>query len=166
MIAVFVGISLGLAASTVCNTSNIEQKHEPLAGNVVLKSKAVNDTVITTTNEENQPSDAIVGDHADIPSDVQPPTFPGGMPALSKFLGDHIQYPAEARKKKIKGRVIVSFIVDKDGALSEARVLRSAHYLLDREAMRVVHMMPPWNPATKNGKPVKTKYVLPVNFKL
>ena len=83
-----------------------------------------------------------------------------------KFLSDNIQYPKEAEKAKIEGRVLVGFIVDVDGAISESRVEHSSHPLLDREALRVVRLMPAWNPAMENGKPVKVRYHLPVNFKL
>ena len=184
-----VGVGVGLATLSACKTHKASIE-EPLGGDVVVEAPSPDNTMLEgivpmpTTNSEvmtdsavtigedmekevsSEPTEAIYGENSDIPPTVSAPTFPGGMPALSQFLSDNIQYPAEAEKKKIEGRVLVSFIVDKDGAISEARVAHSTHPLLDREALRVIRLMPAWNPAMENGKPVKVKYHLPVNFKL
>lgn len=94
------------------------------------------------------------------------PQFPGGQGELMKFLRNNIKYPAEAQKKKIEGLVIVTFVVNKKGRIIDPTVERSAHPLLDAEALRVVKRMPKWTPGRMNGEPVNVKYALPVTFKL
>ena len=125
-------------------------------------------TIIDTVATPKAPTDGILGENSDIPDFVEPPTFPGGLPALMEFLRNNVKYPKEAEKNGVQGRVLVGFIVDVDGAVSESRVEHSASPLLDREALRVIRLMPAWNPAVdKNtGKPVKVRYHLPVTFKL
>lgn len=94
------------------------------------------------------------------------PSFPGGMGALMQYLKGNIDYPIEAFKKNIGGRVVVAFIVEKDGSLSDVRIAKSVHPLLDAEAIRVVSSMPKWNPGLENGNPVRVKYTIPVTFRL
>lgn len=85
---------------------------------------------------------------------------------LSEWLGDNIKYPEEAAKKKIEGRVIVQFVVDKKGKACKPKVVRSIHPALDAEAIRVINAMPNWKPGTIKGKPVSVKYTIPISFKL
>ena len=94
------------------------------------------------------------------------PQFPGGQGELMKFLRNNVKYPAEAQKKKIEGRVIVGFVVDKKGRVVNPMVERSVHPLLDAEALRVIKRMPKWKPGKVNGEPVNVKYRLPITFKL
>ena len=94
------------------------------------------------------------------------PAFPGPPYALYEFLTRSIQYPEEARDKNIQGRVIVTFVVEKDGSISDARVVKSVDPLLDTEALRVVNSMHSWTPGKQNGEPVRVKYTVPVSFKL
>ena len=94
------------------------------------------------------------------------PEFPGGTDALLEFMRKNIKYPAEAREKDIQGRVLVTFIVNKDGSLTEPEVVKSVDPLLDAEALRLISVMPKWKPGTQRGKPVRTKFTLPVNFRL
>ena len=94
------------------------------------------------------------------------PAFPGPPYALYEFLTRSIQYPKEARDKNIQGRVIVTFVVEKDGSISDARVVKSVDPLLDTEALRVVNSMHSWTPGKQNGEPVRVKYTVPVSFKL
>ncbi|MBP5540204.1 MAG: M56 family metallopeptidase [Bacteroidales bacterium] len=94
------------------------------------------------------------------------PEFPGGMEALIKYLSENIKYPEQAKKDKIQGKVYISFVVEKDGSVADAKVLRGIGGGCDEEALRVVKGMPKWNPATVNGKPVNVQYALPVIFKL
>lgn len=94
------------------------------------------------------------------------PTFPGGDKEMYQFLARNIRYPAEAAKKDIQGRVIVQFLVHKDGSLDSAKVVRSVDPLLDAEAVRVVKSMPKFIPGTQNGEPVDLWYTMPINFKL
>ena len=94
------------------------------------------------------------------------PEYPGGMEAMMKFVSENIKYPAEAHTKGIQGRVLISYVVEKDGSLSNIHVVRSVDPLLDAEALRVANLMPKWKPGKQGGKPVRVKFVLPVTFKL
>lgn len=94
------------------------------------------------------------------------PYFPGGQELLLKYLAANIKYPASAVKAKKQGRVIVTFIVQKDGSITHAKIARSIDPELDAEALRVVKGMPKWTPGTQLGKPVSVKYTLPVKFSL
>ena len=94
------------------------------------------------------------------------PSFPGGASALLSFLQDNVHYPEEALKDSIQGKVVVSFIIEKDGSISNVQVARGVHPLLDKEAVRVVGLMPKWNPAKSNGDYLRVKYNVPVIFKL
>lgn len=93
------------------------------------------------------------------------PSFPGGMKALMEYLATNIKYPKECSDKGIEGRVIVSFIVEKDGSISGAKVVRSIDPMLDAEALRVINSMPKWTPGMQSGKPVAVKYNIPISFK-
>jgi len=94
------------------------------------------------------------------------PSFPGGMGALMQYLKGNVDYPTEALKENIGGRVVVAFIIEKDGSLSDVRIAKSVHPLLDAEAIRVVSSMPKWNPGLENGNPVRVKYTIPITFRL
>lgn len=94
------------------------------------------------------------------------PEFPGGTQALADYLRDNIKYPELCRKDSIQGRVIISFVVEKDGSINSAEVVKSVHEQLDAEALRVISAMPRWNPGKQRGKTVRVKYTLPVNFRL
>ena len=94
------------------------------------------------------------------------PEFPGGTSALLEYLRKNIKYPAICRENNIQGRVIVSFIVNKDGGIVEPEVIKSVNPSLDKEALRVISGMPKWKPGSQRGKPVRVKYTVPVNFRL
>lgn len=94
------------------------------------------------------------------------PKFPGGDAALAKYLATHVMYPAQAAEDGAQGKVVVSFVVGKDGSISKVKVIRSKHPALDREAVRVVKAMPKWIPGKMNGKLVNVVYNLPVTFTL
>ena len=96
----------------------------------------------------------------------QKPEFPGGEAAMYKWLGDNIVYPSAASEEGVQGRVVVEFVVGKDGSISNVKVVRPRHPALDKEALRVVKAMPKWLPGRNNGQPVKVTYTLPVTFKL
>ena len=91
------------------------------------------------------------------------PKFPGD---LNKYLGRNIKYPEKAQKERIQGCVTVQFIIEKDGTVTNVKVLRSVHRLLDKEAIRVVENMPKWIPGTQRGEPVRVSYTAPINFRL
>ena len=94
------------------------------------------------------------------------PQFPGGMVLFIKWLTKNLKYPDAARRQQLQGRVMVSFVVNADGTTVDAKVLRSVHPLLDREALRVVRMMPRWQPGVSNGQPCRTLVHLPIVFQL
>jgi tonB family C-terminal domain len=94
------------------------------------------------------------------------PSFPGGLEELYKWIDNNVQYPAVARENGIEGRVILKFIVEKDGSLSDSTVIHSVHPMVDREALRLVGQMPKWNPGKRAGIPVRVRYCLPIKFKL
>ena len=96
----------------------------------------------------------------------QMPTFPGGNAELMSFLAKNIKYPTIAQENGTQGRVIVQFVVEKDGSIADARVARGVDPYLDKEALRVIKSMPHWIPGKQNGKPVRVKYTVPVMFKL
>lgn len=94
------------------------------------------------------------------------PQFPGGQGVMMKYLAANIKYPASAVKAKKQGRVIVSFVIQKDGSVTNARIVRSVDSELDAEALRIVKAMPNWTPGTQDGKPVNVRYTIPVVFSL
>lgn len=96
----------------------------------------------------------------------QMPQYPGGPAALMQFLAQNIRYPEDAHKAGVQGRVIVSFVVETDGSISEAKAVKSVSSELDAEALRVINCMPNWNPGRQNGEVVRVKYVVPVTFRL
>lgn len=92
--------------------------------------------------------------------------FPGGMAAMYKFLNKNQKYPASARRMGVEGKVFVKFIVDKEGAISNIEIMKGINADLDKEAIRLIKLMPPWKPGKQNGRSVKSQFVLPINFKL
>lgn len=94
------------------------------------------------------------------------PEFPGGSAGLMKWLSDNVKYPAKAEESGIQGRVVCTFVIERDGSVTDVRVARSIDPLLDNEAVRVLSKMPKWNPGTQGGKPVRVKYTVPVTFRL
>ena len=96
----------------------------------------------------------------------QMPSFPGGPSALMKYLSENVKYPVVAQENGVQGRVVVSFVVEKDGHITDVKVVRSVDPSLDKEAARVVKSMPSWIPGKQNGSAVRVKYNVPVSFKL
>lgn len=96
----------------------------------------------------------------------QQPEFEGGYEAMMNFIRKNMRYPASARRMGVDGTVYVSFVVGKDGTISDVKVLRGISADCDKEAVRVVSMMPPWKPGKQNGKPVFVRFNLPIKFKL
>ena len=94
------------------------------------------------------------------------PEFPGGAAALYEYLSKNIKYPAICRENNIQGRVVVVFIVNRDGSIVEPEVVKSVNPMLDKEALRVISNMPKWKPGLQFGKPVRVKFTVPVNFRL
>ncbi len=96
----------------------------------------------------------------------QMPMFPGGNGALMGYLRDNIHYPTVAAENGVQGRVVVGFVVERDGSITDVNILRGVDPSLDREAMRVVKSMPKWTPGKQNGSAVRVKYQVPVSFRL
>lgn len=96
----------------------------------------------------------------------QMPEYPGGRDSLMTFLMRTVKYPKEAMEKGVQGRVLVKFIIEKDGQVSEPEIVRSVYPALDEEARRVVRCMPKWNPGKQNGKVVRVFFTLPIMFRL
>lgn len=96
----------------------------------------------------------------------QQPEFAGGLEAMYQFIQKNMKYPASARRMGVDGTVFVQFVVGKDGSITEVKTIRGISADCDKEAERVVKMMPNWKPGKQNGKPVFVRYVLPIKFKL
>lgn len=97
----------------------------------------------------------------------QNPSFPGGNQALFRYLQENLKYPSIAQANGIQGRTLVSFVVEKDGSITNAQVVRSAgDPSLDREAVRIIRTMPRWRPGKIQGQEVRVQYTVPINFKL
>ena len=97
----------------------------------------------------------------------QMPSFPGGNQALFRYLQENLKYPSIAQANGIQGRTLVSFVVEKDGSITDVQVVRSAgDPSLDREAVRIIRTMPRWRPGKIQGQEVRVQYTVPINFKL
>jgi len=94
------------------------------------------------------------------------PAFPGGEVELKRFIAENISYPQDAQENDIQGTVYVRFVVSSSGAIGDAQVLRSVHESLDKEALRVVKLLPKWTPGKQNGNPVSVWFVVPIKFTL
>ena len=170
-----VGLALALNARTVTDYVYDEpQKQQPVkkgkkAGTIKVNGQEIKvveqDDIVTVEGEVEAPAQESPADDA---FDVveQMPEYPGGPKALMEFLNNNVQYPAEAEKAGIQGRVIATFVVEKDGSISNAKVVKSVDPLLDAEALRVIGAMPNWKPGMQNGKVVRVKYTVPLSFHL
>ena len=96
----------------------------------------------------------------------QLPEFPGGMSAFVKWLTDNLRYPPVAQRQKIQGRVVISFVINRDGSICDLKVAHSVNPILDNEALRVARMMPRWKPGIDKNRPCRTLFAIPVEFKL
>ena len=123
----------------------------------VLKAKEVIATEpVKPKEEENKVFDVV----------EQMPSYPGGMGALMQYLSSNIKYPVIAEENGIQGRVICTFVVERDGSITDVKIAKSVDPSLDKEAVRVVKSMPKWIPGKQNGSAVRVKYTLPVTFRL
>ena len=94
------------------------------------------------------------------------PEYPGGQAALFEYLSTNVKYPADAEKQKIQGRVLVTFVVNTDGSITDIEVVKKAFPSLDAEAVRVISGMPKWIPGEQKGQKVRVKYTVPLSFNL
>lgn len=143
---------------------------------IVTNEQEVTDAVKTVSEDQGQPYEIVwvppVVETEKVEEDVIHvtaefmPEFPGGTAALMKYLGTNIKYPTISQEMGSKGRVIVQFVVDKDGTITNPEVVRGVDAYLDKEAIRVISSMPKWKPGVQNGKKVRVKYTVPVVFRL
>lgn len=94
------------------------------------------------------------------------PEFEGGMAAMYKWLGKKLNYPEEAQRIGKEGKVVLSFVIEKNGEISDLKIIKSVGFGCDEEAIRVVKKMPKWKPGMQGGRPVRVRFVLPLSFKL
>ena len=125
-------------------------------GEVLKAKEALVTEPVKPKEEENKVFDVV----------EQMPSFPGGMNALMDYLRKAIKYPPVAEENGIQGRVVCTFVVERDGSVTDVRVAKSVDPSLDKEAVRVVSAMPKWIPGKQNGQSVRVKYTLPVTFRL
>jgi len=102
----------------------------------------------------------------DFVSIERPPSYPGGLQKFYEYLGRNIRYPKQARKDNVGGPVLLSFVVEKTGKLTDVTIQKGVRKDLDDEALRVVENSPKWNPGVQDGKPVRVKYNVNINFNL
>ena len=136
------------------------QKGDEIDTACIEVMKGAIDTIPEPLAEEQAP-ERTFGDVVE-----QMPMFPGGATALFDYLSENIKYPEDCEETSVQGRVIVTFVVEKDGSITEAKVVKSVYPSLDEEALRAVNGMPKWIPGVQNAEPVRTKYTIPVTFKL
>ena len=175
-----VGIALAVNAEKVVDVRYDEpqkQKKEGVAYGTWTPQAETNsetrDTFAVALSYDTIPGETYtaVGTYEPVQGDVfdvveEMPQYPGGPQELFKFLSENVQYPAEAEKAGIQGRVILTFVVEKDGSISKPTVVKSVDPLLDAEAVRVISAMPNWKPGKQNGKVVRVKYTVPLSFNL
>ena len=142
--------------STKTAIGSFDVKGNDESGEVLKAKEVIATEPVKPKEEENKVFDVV----------EQMPSFPGGQAALMDYLNNNIKYPVIAEENGIQGRVIVQFVVGKDGHISDVKVAKSVDPSLDKEAVRVVSTMPRWIPGKQNGQSVRVKYTLPVTFRL
>ena len=130
---------------------------------IVENDAKVEETAIQASEETGQ---AVEVKYVPVEVEEEEPEFPGGMAECLKFLGKNIKYPTISQENGVQGKVIVQFVVNKDGSIVDPVVVRSVDPYLDKEALRVIKTMPKWKPGKQRGKAVRVKYTVPVTFKL
>lgn len=133
---------------------------------VVFRLSKDEEEVAVSEIENEEVTDSEIDEHEVFVVVDELAEFPGGVDAMMDFLSKNIKYPKEAEKRKVEGRVIVNFIVNKDGSFSDIKIVRGTYPLLDAEAVRVILKMPNWEPAKIKGELVRARYTVPIVFKL
>ena len=144
------GVAAGIVAMTACSDGKIQRT-------VSDNAKQWRAAIIKPTADPD--SSKIFGAAEEMPS------FPGGEKALMQYIKDNTYYPEEMCEGAAQGRVMVGFVINEDGSISDVKVLRSLTPECDEVAVKIVKGMPKWNPGKQNGKAVKTKYTVPVSFR-
>ena len=161
-----VKLLLSMLALTValfaCNNTKTSSPNEAHKGAPVTKVEKAIKSNETTTEQKAIPARVDSGEIFMVVEEL--PEFPGGRKNLLNYLAKNITYPEEALKAKIEGRVFVNFIVEKDGSISNVKVLRGIGHGCDKESVRVVENMPRWKPGKQKGQPVRVSFNLPIKF--
>ncbi len=155
--------SVVILPMTVCMFSAFTYPAIPSQNEALLSNKSV----INSSNKSvNSPQDTTKNEAISYALVGNPPKFPGGESLLMVWVSKKLVYPEGAMKRGEKGRVTVSFVIDEKGKVTEGKIERGVSADLDTEALRVISIMPDWQPGTKDGKPIKVRYMLPITFKL
>jgi protein TonB len=128
---------------------------------VLIVSNEVDIDIVIEIEEESVPVIETIFDVVE-----ETPEFVGGIKKLYEYLGNNIIYPEQAKEFNIQGKVFVQFVVWKDGSIKDVKVIKGAHKLLDKEALRVVTKMPAWKPGKQRGKNVNARFTLPIKFRI
>ncbi|MBO5684750.1 MAG: M56 family metallopeptidase [Akkermansia sp.] len=163
MKALFV-LPVAFVAVTVISCTSPKEKKTDANQEVVQQSQPASAPEIQVVTYAPQPKEVEQGEVFQVVEEQ--PMFPGGMEEMMKFLQQNVKYPKEAQDQGKQGRVIVQFVVNKDGSISNDTIVRSVDPLLDAEALRVVRSMPNWTPGKQRGKEVRVRFTLPVAFRL
>lgn len=152
--------------SSIAETLTIVEDDADVEETAIVSSEELNQAVeikyVAPVVEEEEPEEQTIFEVVE-----QMPEFPnGGMAGLMQYLSKNIKYPTIAQENGTQGRVTVQFVVNKDGSIVDAKVLRGVDPYLDKEAIRVIMGMPKWKPGMQRGKPVRVKYTVPVMFRL
>jgi TonB family protein len=176
-----------IPVAAIAVVSYASPKAEQVSDKIVRESNDMTEMVIVSETQKNQTSTIenkdvkkesspqkaknkkvdvveVYGEICENPD--QMPTFPGGQEALFNFLIKNVRYPPIAERKGIQGRVFVSFIITKEGIVTNVNIAKSVDPSLNKEALRVIRMLPDWTPGRKDGKAVNVKYTVPVSFRL
>ena len=157
----FLPVATLLAAACSGNQKQEQPAEQPAQEQTVTPTKEADmEEVVVVAYDDNK----VEGEVLDL-AEVAP-EFPGGIPALMKFLAQNVKYPTDAQKAGKQGRVIAQFVVTTDGSVADVKIIRGIDASLDQEAIRVIKAMPQWKPGTQDGQPVNVRYTLPVVFKL
>ena len=153
-------------APAIAETLTIVEDDADVEETAIVSSEELNQAVeikyVPVAVEEEEPEEQTIFEVVE-----QMPEFPnGGMAGLMQYLSKNIKYPTIAQENGTQGRVTVQFVVNKDGSIVDAKVLRGVDPYLDKEAVRVIMGMPKWKPGMQRGKPVRVKYTVPVMFRL
>lgn len=152
-------------APSIAETLTIVEDDADVEETAIVSSEELNQAVeikyVPVAVEEEEPEEQTIFEVVE-----NMPDFPGGQAALMQYLAKNIKYPTIAQENGTQGRVIVQFVVNKDGSIVDAKVVRSVDPYLDKEALRVINTMPKWKPGMQRGKPVRVKFTVPVMFRL
>ncbi len=161
VLATIAGTTLTLNARTVTDYTYDEPQQQQSVKKgtkkAPIRSRSVRQSDVIVVDSETQDEILDVAE--------QMPEFPGGQGAMREYISSHMKYPEEARKNGIQGMVIATFVVEKNGSITNTRIAKSVDPQLDAEALRLIKSMPRWTPGKQNGKPARVKFTLPVRFR-